>query len=166
MRLLGSLFCVVGMVYYMYEIYNNIDNWYSRSAIDDMTQCSEVFVLQAWLITQSFIWCFSIIITLSFLVDPDFYQTMLCFVYLLGPTHLIWTIVAVISFVSFTICCKEAQDGCRNFYPYKDAVSMGILLGFSLVFALLVTVFLLTVMFQTVWRRYNNYLCGYLAFIT
>lgn len=89
MRMLGGLFCVAGMIYYMYEIYDNIDNWYSKSDIDDMTECGEVFVLQAWLITQSFIWCFSIMVTLSFLINPELYQLMLCFVYLIGPAHLI-----------------------------------------------------------------------------
>jgi len=152
---------MLAMLYYGYEVYLYLTNWYSLNEIQDDTNCDEIYTLELWLMSQNVIWLVSLSFLMIVLCEPEFYKLLLCFLYLMGPVYLSWTVVAIGSYSWFLACCKEKEDKCTDFYPYQNPAGFIALIIVSLVFSALITIYLLSIVIQALWsymrNRYQHY---------
>ena len=79
----------------------------------------------------------------------------------MGPVYLTWTGVAIGYYSWFLGCCQTAQDKCTDFYPYQSPAGFIALIIVTLVFSGLITVYLMSIVIQTLWNyfriRYQQY---------
>ena len=155
--------CTLALLYYAYQVYNYSVHWYKESDIDETTKCSEIYVLEIWLLTQNILWIVSIVLVLIVLAKPQCYKLLLFFAYLMGPVYFTWSAVAVGYFTAFLTCCKEVDDNCVTYYPASHPSSFTILLGVSLLFSACISLYLIalvgTIAFrwlQTRWQSYQS----------
>ena len=161
LRAFGVGVTILAMLYYGYQIYIYLSNWYSLDEIQDDTACDEIFTLQLWLLSQNVIWLISLCFLLIVLIEPECYKLLLCFLYFMGPVYLMWTIVAIGYYSWFLSCCRKEQDACIDFYPYQSPAGFIALIIVSLVFSALITIYLISIIIQTLWSyfrtRYQHY---------
>jgi hypothetical protein len=161
LRVFGAVITLIAMIYYSYQIYLYILDWYSLDDIRFDTECDEIFTLELWLLSQNIIWLSALTLLLVVIAVPDFYKLLLCFLYLMGPVYLTWTIVAVGYYSWFLGCCHIQQDKCTEFYPYESPTGFIALIVVSLVFSALITVYLVSILVQSLWSfirvRYQGY---------
>ena len=161
LRIFGGVITTLAMVYYGYQAYIYVSNWYSLEDIQEDTSCDEIFTLELWLLSQNVLWVASLGLLLVVLIAPELYKLLLCFLYLMGPVYLTWTLVAIGYFSWFLTCCKKEEDKCTEFYPYKNPAGFIALIIVSAVFSTLITIYLLSVLLQALWgffrTRYHQY---------
>lgn len=161
LRIFGGAITFLAMVYYSYEIYLYLSDWYSLDDIQDDTDCEEIYTLELWLLSQNLIWLAALSFLLIVLIVPELYKLLLCFLYLMGPVYLTWTVVAIGYYSWFLGCCKKEQDKCTDFYPYQSPAGFIALIIVSIVFSALITLYLLSIIIQTLWAyfrtRYQQY---------
>ncbi|OMJ78382.1 hypothetical protein SteCoe_21814 [Stentor coeruleus] len=160
-RIFGGVITLLAMAYYGYQIYLYLSNWYSLDDIQEDTACDEIFTLELWLLSQNIIWLTSLGFLMIVLIIPEFYKLLLCFLYLMGPVYLTWTFVAIGYYSWFLGCCNSEQDSCVDYYPYLSPAGFIALIIVSVVFSALITIYLLSIIIQTLWgyirTRYQNY---------
>lgn len=163
LRIGGALISSIAILYYLFEIEQQVENWYSIGKIAELTTCSEVFGLEIWLLSQSVIWCLSLFIILLVFLLPHLVKLMLCFMYLVGPLFFLWTTFAIIMQATFMNCCSKEEDKCENFYPYKHSANFIVLLVVSLLFSISVSILLISIIIGALWQhiqssvfRYNS----------
>ncbi|OMJ77287.1 hypothetical protein SteCoe_23155 [Stentor coeruleus] len=161
LRLAGSVVSSLAILYYLFEIEQQIENWVSYDDIINVTDCPQVYGLEIWLLTQSGIWCGSICIMLAVFIAPHMFKLMLCFMYLVGPVFFMWTVFALIVQASFVNCCAEEMDKCEDFYPFKNSSNFVVLLVVSLLFSVSVTVLLASVLISALWQQIRNSILRY-----
>jgi hypothetical protein len=156
LRIFGGAVTFLAMLYYAYQIYLYLAHWYSLSDIREDTSCDEIYTLELWLLSQNIIWLSSLVLLLIVLVVPELYKLLLCFLYLMGPVYLSWTLVAIGYYSWFLGCCHKAQDDCTEFYPYQSPSGFIALIIVSLVFSALITIYLLSIVVQTLWAYFRT----------
>lgn len=161
LRLAGGIVSSLAILYYLFEIEQQIENWVSYDDIINATDCPQVYGLEIWLLTQSGIWCGSICIMLFVFISPQMFKLMLCFMYLVGPVFFMWTIFALVVQVSFVNCCAKEMDKCEDFYPFKNSSNFVVLLVVSLLFSVSVTVLLVSILISALWQQVRNSVLRY-----
>ena len=156
LRIFGGVITTLAMVYYGYEIYLYCNNWYSLEQIQDETACDQIYSLELWLLSQSITWLVSLTLLLAVLIFPSFYKLLLCFLYLMGPVYLTWTLVAIGYYTSFLACCRADEDECEDYYPYYSPAGFIALIIVSLVFSSLITLYLLSIVVQALWAYFRR----------
>jgi hypothetical protein len=164
LRVSGGIAIFLAMLYYAYQIYTYLSNWYSLSDIQNDTSCDEIFTLELWLLSQDIIWLLSLSLLLTVLIDPELYKLLLCFLYLMGPVYLMWTLVAIGYYSWFVTCCNKVEDNCTDFYPYQAPLGFITLLVVSLVFSSLITFYLLSILVQALWGYFRSRFQQYTSF--
>lgn len=153
--------CTLALLYYGYQVYNYSVHWYKESDIDASTKCSEIFVLEVWLLSQNVLWIISIVLVLIVLAKPECYKLLLFFAYLMGPVYFMWSAVATGYFTAFLNCCKQVDDACDQYYPASHPSSFTILLGISLLFSATISLYLITLVGSIAYRwaqsRWQSY---------
>jgi len=161
LRVLGLFITLIGILYYIFQIYLYFSHWYSLNKIQDMTSCDQIFTIELWLLSQDCLWLLSLLLLVIVLAKPELYKLLLCFLYLMGPVYFTWTVVAIGYYSTFLACCKEEQDDCTGFYPYSKPASFILLLIVSLVFSALIGVYLIALVVHSLWRylsaRFSHY---------
>lgn len=150
LRIFGIGITVLAMAYYSYEVYLYLADWYSLEDIQEDTACDEIFTLELWLLSQNLIWLSSLSCLLLVLILPELYKLLLCFLYLMGPVYLTWTLVAVGYYTWFLTCCNKESDQCTDFYPYKSPAGFIALIIVSIVFSALITIYLLSIVIHAI----------------
>lgn len=148
LRIIGGAVTFLAILYYGYQSYIYITNWESLNDIQSNTECDQVFSIELWLLSQNLIWIGSLGLVLLVLILPELYKLLLCFLYLMGPFYLAWTLVAIGYFASFLTCCTENDDKCTDYYPYQNPAGFIALLVVSLIFSGLITIYLLVIISQ------------------
>ena len=161
LRMGGAVISSIAILYYLFEIEQQIENWISSEKISELTLCSEVYGLELWLLCQSIIWCISLVIFLLVFLLPHLFKLMLCFMYLVGPLFFLWTMFAVIVQAAFMQCCLEEKDKCENFYPFKHSANFIVLLIVSLLFSISVSVILISIILGAFWQQMRGYIFRY-----
>lgn len=155
----------MAMMYYAYEIYLYAANWYSLGEIQDDTHCDQIFPLEIWLVSQNVIWLVSLGFLMTVLLFPVTYKLLLCFLYLLGPVYLTWTIVAVGYYSAFLACCTSKEDKCTEYYPYYSPAGFVSLILISLMFSSLITVYLVSIIVQALWAYFRHRFSQYIELL-
>lgn len=161
LRVFGGGVCGLAVLYYAYQIYYYVSNWYSVTDIKKDTSCTEIYMLEVWLLTQDILWLVSLFLVLVVLLKPEAFKLLLCFMYLMGPVYFSWSAVAVGYYSAFLACCKKSQDQCTTFYPYSHPASFVVLLLVSLIFSALISVYLLALVTSVFWRYVSHRLESY-----
>ena len=81
---------------------------------------------------------------------PQLFKLMLCFMYLVGPLFFLLTISALIVQISFINCCNLEVDKCEEFYPYKNAFNVIVLLVVSLLFSIAASILLISLLINVI----------------
>ena len=162
-RTFGFIGCALALLYYSYEIYAYASHWNSLSDIKQSTQCTEIYVLELWLLTQNVLWITSIVMLMVVLVQPEYYKLLLCFLYVMGPVYFLWSAVSTTYYWAFVACCKAHLDGCVHFYPFSKAPSFFALLVVSLLFSGIISVYLVAIVGAVFWRYVERWLQQYSA---
>ena len=142
-----------------YQTYLYAEDWYSLGDYQKMTDCTQIYALELWSISQSILWAISLCFLLVIIIDPELYKLLLCFFYFLGPVYLTWTCVAVCFYSYFLDCCKD--EDCSDFYPYQSIGGFIALLIVSLVFSGLLSVYLISIIVQALWEYFRTRYRGY-----
>lgn len=150
LRVFGGVITTLAMLYYGYQIYIYLSDWYSLDDIQEDTKCDEIFTLELWLLSQNIIWLLSLSFLLVVIMVPEFYKLLLCFLYFMGPVYLSWTLVAIGYYSWFLSCCKSEQDKCTDFYPYVSPAGFIALIIVSVLFSALITIYLLSILLQAI----------------
>ncbi|OMJ73076.1 hypothetical protein SteCoe_28328 [Stentor coeruleus] len=161
LRFAGSFVSILAILYYFFEIEQQIENWVSYDDIINTTDCYQVYGLEIWLLTQSGIWCGSIFIILTVFIAPQMFKFMLFFMYLVGPMFFMLTIFALVVQVSFVNCCTEEMDNCEDFYPFKNSSNFIVLLVVSLMFSASITMLLISILISALWQQVRNSVLRY-----
>jgi hypothetical protein len=160
-RALGVTICVFALMYYSFQILQFLSHWYSLEDIGEYTECTQLYVLEIWLLTQSVLWVIGITLMLIVLIKPELYKLLLCFLYLMGPVYFVWTAVSAACFSSFIACCKEVEDECKSFYPFTNPGNFVILIAISLFFSAMVSLYLFSILVSVFWHHINRYIQNY-----
>lgn len=155
-RVFGSFSCCIIIAVYIIEINQELKSWLPFESITELTVCHEVYGIEIWLIVQSVIWVISLFFMLLSFLKPDYIKFLLCFMYFVGPVFFIWTCFAVIAQFSFISCCQDANDKCKDFYPYKNWRNFCLLLGASFVFSVSISVVLIGLLAGALVQRMRN----------
>ena len=164
-RLLGVAICQFALGYYSIQIIQFLSHWYSFGDIGEYTECTQLYVLEIWLLTQSIIWVIGITLILIVLIQPELYKLLLCFLYLMGPIYFLWSAVSAGYFSSFIACCKEVEDECTSFYPFTNPGNFVILIAISVFFSAIVSLYLFSILVSVFWNQINRYIQSYRALL-
>ncbi|CAG9314943.1 unnamed protein product [Blepharisma stoltei] len=160
-KTLCGCMCGVSFIYYSYEILSHLDDWYSYEEIKEMTECSEVYAVEVWMLSQCFVWWLAILTVFTIYLELHVYKGFLVFLYLIGPVYFVCTTIIVWYLGSFIICCDEEMDECVNFYPYTHLASILVLMGLSMLLSITMNAILLTSFLGPYWSHIRASLIQY-----
>ncbi|CAG9331294.1 unnamed protein product [Blepharisma stoltei] len=147
-RICGGIILSLAMMYYGYQVYDYSISWYEMEKLKNATVCFEVDILESWLISHNIIWLLALSLLLLILIIPEIQALFLCFLYILGPLYLSWSLVATVYYGLFMACCREIRDRCVNFYPFQDPPGFIALITVSIIFSSLLTIYLLSILLE------------------
>lgn len=157
-RAAGTMIASGALSYYLYEVCQHVYHWYPLSQIEELTECWEAYIVEVWLLTQNFVWCFSVMLVLVVLLYPDFPKLVLCFMYVLGPLFFIWTLSAGGFLVAFLVCCEDIKDNCIAFYPYSNTKNLVALFVVALLYSGVLSALLINLVLRAVLFNLANFL--------
>ena len=150
-RVSGFVFCTLILAFFSFQVYWFSNEWVPLAKIQVSTQCTQIFVLNLWELTQNLLWILSLLFIMLVIVKPEAYRSLLVSLYFLGPVFFLWTSVALGFFISFNSCCADLQDGCVHFSDYRHSDTSYGQLVVSLVLSGTISIYLLCLLGQVIW---------------
>lgn len=157
-RVSGFVFCTLVLAFFSFQVYWFSSEWVPLAKIEAATECTQIFVLNLWELTQNLLWILALMFVLLVIAKPAAYRTLLVSLYFLGPVFFLWTSIALGFFLSFNHCCQDKKDGCIHFSDYRHADTTYGQLIVSLILSGTISIYLLCLMGQLVWTYIEAYL--------
>lgn len=161
-RTSGLLFLCFLLLFFGLQTYLYASEWIPWAKLVTSTQCTQIYVLYLWEVTQGLVWIFSLLVAMIAVLRPDSYRILLVSSYFLGPVLFAWTATALGFYSSFLACCDEAKDSCTHFQDFRHAKTSYEMLAVTMGFSGLISTVLLCMVGQMVWDWADSYLKQYI----
>lgn len=161
-RTSGVVMLCVFLGFFGLQTYLYVSEWVPWAKLVTATQCTQIYVLYLWEVTQSLVWIFSLLVAMIALLKPDSARILLVSSYFLGPVLFVWTVTALGFYSSFLSCCDEAKDSCMRFHDFRHAKTSYEMLAVTLGFSALISCVQLCLLGQVVWDWVDSYLKRYI----